>query len=446
MNATFQVPEKRADAIYNALGGNGNYDASKRSANNDSIILGLDTTLRWMEKAGYSSDEALDVLKDSTERVRLNNGTDAAYLHEFQRAAMFRVAAASGTTDLLYDERSLDDVAETEEAPERRLFCRGYGSLAKAAGITIGAGLGLLAVDGLGATDYSHEITLIKTNSPSSYEWQLKIQNQSTGADIDDSGINVTAYTGNASNFTYSGGTIGDWWQDDSSDTNKFKSRAQITFGYIDSPGHDPNADELFVNFDSPYNTLASSKIEIDLANLVDTYTITDAMLPGPVQVINNELVITNPLGPSGNPIPAVGTNSYANGTTTNASVDAEVIIGSNKYECIGFDGTGSVPDSGTTNSIDITITNNSTLSWLWATNHFLSIVAGEGGSVNRTSDYYRSGTNMSLTANPNRGKIFDRWEGYTNSTDNPLEVILNDPATIRALFRNPKGTVFMFQ
>ncbi len=134
------------------------------------------------------------------------------------------------------------------------------------------------------STQFIYEITLIKTNSPSSYEWQLKIQNQSTGADIDDSGINVTAYTGNASNFTYSGGTIGDWWQDDSSDTNKFKSRAQITFGYIDSPGHDPNADELFVNFDSPYNTLASSKIEIDLANLVDTYTITDAMLPGPVQ------------------------------------------------------------------------------------------------------------------------------------------------------------------
>ncbi|RKZ34601.1 hypothetical protein DRQ33_01810 [bacterium] len=61
------------------------------------------------------------------------------------------------------------------------------------------------------------------------------------------------------------------------------------------------------------------------------------------------------------------GTTYWIPGTDVNAYVDSDVDIGDGvRAHCTGFVGTGSVPGSGSTNSINFTINENSSLTWLW--------------------------------------------------------------------------------
>ena len=67
-----------------------------------------------------------------------------------------------------------------------------------------------------------------------------------------------------------------------------------------------------------------------------------------------------------GSPDP-YGTTYWIPGSNVHAEVDSAVIIGEGiRARCTGFVGTGSVPASGSTNSINFTINENSTLTWLW--------------------------------------------------------------------------------
>lgn len=65
-----------------------------------------------------------------------------------------------------------------------------------------------------------------------------------------------------------------------------------------------------------------------------------------------------------GNPVPGIGTHTYAWQATVTASVDA--VAGD--YTCTGWTGTGSVPpEGGTTNTGEIVLTNvASTITWQW--------------------------------------------------------------------------------
>ncbi|MBN1755599.1 hypothetical protein JW877_05230 [bacterium] len=66
---------------------------------------------------------------------------------------------------------------------------------------------------------------------------------------------------------------------------------------------------------------------------------------------------------------PPAGTNYYIPGTSDIAFVDLTVTLGGNRYYCTGYHGTGSLGD-GDTNIVAFTMTETSTLEWLWEFQH----------------------------------------------------------------------------
>ena len=76
-----------------------------------------------------------------------------------------------------------------------------------------------------------------------------------------------------------------------------------------------------------------------------------------------------------GEAFPGLGVSSHSWGET----VSAGVVLGENdqsstvRYECTGWRGTGSVPESGTGDSVSFELEEASTLEWLWTTNYHVS-------------------------------------------------------------------------
>jgi len=67
-----------------------------------------------------------------------------------------------------------------------------------------------------------------------------------------------------------------------------------------------------------------------------------------------------------------------------------------------------------------------------------LSTPGGGTASVSPAQAAYPSNTVVTLTATPDAGWSFLRWEGDASSTDNPLTLTLNAAQTVRAIFGTP--------
>ncbi len=68
-----------------------------------------------------------------------------------------------------------------------------------------------------------------------------------------------------------------------------------------------------------------------------------------------------------GTPNPPVGSHAYAGGAEVELSVNKYHYISSTeRYECVGWRGLGSVPTSGTDTLVSVTLLINSTIQWLW--------------------------------------------------------------------------------
>ncbi|MDF7825842.1 hypothetical protein P4B35_17565 [Pontiellaceae bacterium B12227] len=134
-----------------------------------------------------------------------------------------------------------------------------------------------------------------------------------------------------------------------------------------------------------------------------------------------------------GSPTPAVGTTTNSWGTVINCSVD-HVNAGTTQYECIGWTGTGSVPSSGTSNAVEVSLTEASSIVWNWQTNYWLDINVTGNGSVNVTDGFYTKGSNQILTVTPAAGWLFMGWSGDASGT-NDATVIMDAPKTVMATF-----------
>ncbi|MBN1755600.1 hypothetical protein JW877_05235 [bacterium] len=68
---------------------------------------------------------------------------------------------------------------------------------------------------------------------------------------------------------------------------------------------------------------------------------------------------------------PPAGLHYYVPGTSDTATVDETYVLGvtGNRYRCIGYTGRGAI-DSGDTNWVEFTMTESSTLEWLWLFEH----------------------------------------------------------------------------
>lgn len=202
----------------------------------------------------------------------------------------------------------------------------------------------------------------------------------------------------------------------------------QVAYGsdtnFIITP--DPNYHVFDVMVDSvsvgPSNSYAftgvTSNHSISALFAIDTYTLTVST-------------------PYGTPSPAgITTNDY--GTNISCTANSPVVDGTTQYVCVGWIGTGSVPDTGITDNVSFTITNASTITWLWTTNYWLHSVAGPDGSVDVGDGWYALGTNVTINATPALSADFDKWTGDVipaESTNNPITILMDSPHSVTGNF-----------
>ena len=98
-----------------------------------------------------------------------------------------------------------------------------------------------------------------------------------------------------------------------------------------------------------------------------------------------------------GSPNPSVGNYTYADGSSVICSVTSPIIENSVSYTCAGWTGTGSVPSSGTGLSTTFTISQNSTITWNWKTQYYLTVLSAYD-SPSPSGGWFDSGTSITET------------------------------------------------
>jgi len=144
-------------------------------------------------------------------------------------------------------------------------------------------------------------------------------------------------------------------------------------------------------------------------------------------------------ISPYGTPTPAVGLHTYTNGATVTASVPSSTAIdGGRKYLCTGWTGTGSI-GNGTSRNVTFTITNNSSLTWLWTLSQYrLGLATNGNGRTDPGSQWYVPGATQIVIATPDIGGRFDHWSGDTNGClmdHHIIQVTMDQPREITAHF-----------
>ena len=154
---------------------------------------------------------------------------------------------------------------------------------------------------------------------------------------------------------------------------------------------------------------------------------------------VNN--VILNVISTHGSPDPTVGLHTYIAGTVVHCSVDS-VIYGpvGERWVCIGWNGTGSVPASGDSNAVDITIIEDSQIEWLWKHQSRLTVNDGGHGTASPPDgdNWFDDGDTIVCTIAPNPVDTFF-CVGYSGTGDVPLleygtdstTIVLTTPSTI---------------
>jgi hypothetical protein len=138
-----------------------------------------------------------------------------------------------------------------------------------------------------------------------------------------------------------------------------------------------------------------------------------------------------------GSPAPfAYGTNWIFQNSSITSSVPSPVTGPSGtRYVVSGWTGTGSTPPAGVTNTVSFTITNDSTLTWLWKTQYFLATAVNSNGSVNVSSGWFDAGSVVNLTATPSNYFHFTRWQDGVAGTSPSVSVTMNAPLLATAIF-----------
>jgi hypothetical protein len=108
-------------------------------------------------------------------------------------------------------------------------------------------------------------------------------------------------------------------------------------------------------------------------------------------------------------------------------------------YRSTGWNGSGDVPATGTGGEVVFTLTQDSTLTWLWQLTDFrLTIATNGNGGINPGSDWYPPGALVSLMAVPAAHYRFDHWSGDLSAgvtNQNPLAVTMDQPRSVVAVF-----------
>jgi len=143
--------------------------------------------------------------------------------------------------------------------------------------------------------------------------------------------------------------------------------------------------------------------------------------------------------------VPSPGTYYFAPGTKIRARVtDTEVSRDpGTQYVCVGWKGKGSIPASGDKPRVTFELNQDSILLWHWETQHFLLAVSlpPSGGRIflddgeTTATGWYDDQANISVKALPGPGWKFLSWNGDLSGTNNPENLLMDEPKSIGALF-----------
>jgi len=114
-------------------------------------------------------------------------------------------------------------------------------------------------------------------------------------------------------------------------------------------------------------------------------------------------------------------------GQEMTASTFASVTNGWTNIVCTGWVGTGDVPATGDGAEVTFTVTQPSMLRWLYQTNYWVSVSAGEGGSVAFPADgqWMAAGTTLTAEAVSDRGWSFGRWKDVESGESLDAECVV---------------------
>mgnify|MGYP000327269660 FL=1 len=112
------------------------------------------------------------------------------------------------------------------------------------------------------------------------------------------------------------------------------------------------------------------------------------------------------------------GTN-YGYGSFTAALSGSPETVGGTQYVCVGWSGTGSLPEGGSGMEISFLLTNDTTLSWIWQTNYWLDVDTRGHGSVDTPDSWQAEGTVVTSTASAHPWYEFAGWAGDTQGDTN---------------------------
>ena len=137
------------------------------------------------------------------------------------------------------------------------------------------------------------------------------------------------------------------------------------------------------------------------------------------------------------------GSVSTSGGTYDDGTIVTVTATPNDGYEFVGWNGSDS-----TNATIDITINSNTTLEALFseiqstasATQYNLTVTAGTGGSVSTSGGTYDDGTTVTITATPDDGYEFVRWNG-SDSSNATIDITINSDTTLEAVFSEIQST-----
>jgi uncharacterized repeat protein (TIGR02543 family) len=138
-----------------------------------------------------------------------------------------------------------------------------------------------------------------------------------------------------------------------------------------------------------------------------------------------------------GDPDPPRGLNDLPAGSSVTAWVTNAVYDQPGTRRIVtGWQGSGSVPASGTSNSVAFQLNRFSLLNWTWAAQYQLRVSHGPGGTVSYPpGEWFGAGTNITLIAQPDAGYMFTGWTGDLPSVLSNLTFTLDRPYTLTANF-----------
>ncbi len=101
----------------------------------------------------------------------------------------------------------------------------------------------------------------------------------------------------------------------------------------------------------------------------------------------------------------------------------------------IGWQATGAAPANGTTNSVTYRLTADTSIRWLWKTQHRVRIETRHG-DVDGWEEWYDAGSQTALVPRADEGYEFESWSAGITGNGIPGVVSVNAPLVVGAAFR----------